>query len=220
MIYKVFRNNVYFLLSYFIILVFSIAVLLHYSKADIHLFLNQFHSSFADWFFRHITFLGDGMFIILLAALLLFHSLRSSIYLITAYLSTGLITQILKRFIFDDCARPIGFFDSQATLHLVNGVQMLSGHSFPSGHATSAFALFLGLSLITRNKFIQIACFLLACIVAYSRVYLSQHFLGDIVAGSMIGTLGALILYMVFFKQDRDWHKWSLQSISWHEKKR
>lgn len=152
--------------------------------------------------------------------LLLFHSLRSSVYLVTVYLSTGLVAQLLKKFIFEDCVRPVKYFHDQAALHLVNGVQMLSGHSFPSGHATSAFALFLGLSLISRNKFIQIACFLLACIVAYSRVYLSQHFLADIVAGSLIGTLGTLGFYMVFYSQDRKWHKWSPQKIYGHEKNR
>jgi membrane-associated phospholipid phosphatase len=218
--HKVLRNSIFFLLPYSIVLVISIAVLLQYSKADIHLFLNQFHSDFFDLFFCNITFLGDGLFIIPIAVLLLFHSLRSTVYLVTAYLSTGLVAQLLKRFIFEDCARPVKYFHDQAALHLVNGVQMLSGHSFPSGHATSAFTLFLGLSLISRNKFIQIACFLLACIVAYSRVYLSQHFLADIVAGSLIGTLGTLGFYKVFYRQDRKWHKWSPQKIYGHEKSR
>jgi membrane-associated phospholipid phosphatase len=218
--HKVLRNNIYFPFPYFICLVISAIILIHYAKPDIHLFFNQFHSSFADCFFRYITFLGDGMFIIIIAVLLLFHSLRSSIYLVSAYLSTGLITQVLKRFIFDDCVRPARYFDDQGALHLVNGVHLLSGHSFPSGHATSAFALFLGLAIIGKNKFIQMACFLLACTVAYSRVYLSQHFLVDIVAGSLIGSLGALGFYMVLYRRDRNWHKWSLQKIYWNEKNR
>jgi len=220
MIYKVLRNNIFFLFPYAIVLVISAIFLIQYDKPDIHLFLNQFHSCFADWFFRHITFLGDGILIIILALLLLFHSLRSTLYLLCAYLSTGLITQILKRFIFDDCARPIRYFDDQAALHLVKGVHMLSGHSFPSGHAASAFALFLGLAVIGKNKIVQMVFFLLACTVAYSRVYLSQHFLVDIVAGSMIGSMGALGFCIVFYRHDRNWHKWSLQKIYSNEKNR
>ncbi len=210
MIQKALRNSQFFLLPYSMLLVIATIFLLQYSKADIHLSLNRYNSPFLDWFFRHITFLGDGLFLIIPVLLLLFFSLRSSVYLLTAYLSSGLVIQVLKRFLFEDCVRPYKYFADSSALHLVNGVQLFSGHSFPSGHATSAFAMFLCFALICRRWYIQEACLFLACIVAYSRVYLSQHFLIDIVAGSLVGTVGALGFYLVFYRRDREWHRWSL----------
>jgi membrane-associated phospholipid phosphatase len=118
--------------------------------------------------------------------------------------------QILKRIVFADYPRPAGYFQDTVQLHLVEGVRLLYGHSFPSGHSASAFALFLTLSVLSRNRFIQVISFVLACAVAYSRVYLSQHFLSDILAGSLIGVIGTLGLYTVFYKKDLKWHQWSL----------
>ncbi len=85
-------------------------VLAFYSKPDIHIWLNGHNSGFFDWVFSHVTFLGDGIFVICIAVLLLFYSLRSSVFLLTAYLSTGLVVQILKRIVFADYQRPVKFF--------------------------------------------------------------------------------------------------------------
>ncbi len=145
-----------------------------------------------------------------LACLLLFYSLRSSVFLLTAYLSTGLVVQILKRIVFSDYQRPVKYFHDTVQLHLVDGVRLLNGHSFPSGHSASAFALFLSLAIFSRNRFIKVICFILACTVAYSRVYLSQHFLMDILAGSLIGVIGTIALYPAFYSRDLKWHQWSL----------
>jgi membrane-associated phospholipid phosphatase len=211
MVKKVLKNNLFFLLPYAITILVVASVLLLHSKTEIHLWINAYHSDFFDCFFRHITFLGDGLFLIIPAVLLLFYSLRSTVYLLTAYLSTGLVVQILKKLVFTDCVRPVKYFHDIAPLHLVDGVRVLSGHSFPSGHAASAFALFLCLAVIGRNRTIQLSCFVIACLVAFSRVYLSQHFLVDIFAGSLIGTLGTLALYPVFYRKDLKWHQWSLK---------
>ena len=210
MIFKVLKNNLFFLIPYVIILLATGYVLVIFSKPDIHLWLNNYNSGFFDWFFSHVTLLGDGIFVICIAVLLLFYSLRSSVFLLTSYLSSGLIVQILKRVVFSDCQRPVKYFQDTVQLHLVDGVRLLNGHSFPSGHSASAFALFLSIAIISRNRYIQVICFILACTVAYSRVYLSQHFLGDIYAGSLIGVIGTLALYPAFYNKDLKWHQWSL----------
>jgi membrane-associated phospholipid phosphatase len=53
--------------------------------------------------------------------------------------------------------------------------------------------------------------------VAFSRVYLSQHFLIDIFAGSIIGSIGAIVFFQVFYRNDRNWYAWSLQKLYRHE---
>jgi membrane-associated phospholipid phosphatase len=51
----------------------------------------------------------------------------------------------------------------------------------------SVFAFFFSLSIITKHKAGQVLYFTVAMLVAYSRVYLSQHFAEDILAGSFVG---------------------------------
>ncbi|MFO7370595.1 MAG: phosphatase PAP2 family protein [Bacteroidales bacterium] len=212
MLYKILKDNRLFLLPYFIILLLLIPFFFIYTKGEMHLHVNQYHSASFDWFFRHVTFMGDGLFVIVPAIILLFFSLRHFVFLACAYLGSGLITQILKRVFFEDMARP-GRFLAGAQLHLVDGVDLLGGRSFPSGHSTSAFALFLCLALISKNKTLKITCFVLACLTAFSRVYLSQHFIMDIYAGSIIGTLSAIGFYYLFYSRERKWHAWNLTKI-------
>jgi membrane-associated phospholipid phosphatase len=210
MVCKVLRNNLFFLIPYVITMLAAGFVLAIYSKPDIHIWLNGHNSGFFDWIFSHVTFLGDGIFVICISVVLLFYSLRSAVFLLTTYLFTGLVVQILKRIVFADYQRPVKYFHDTVQLHLVDGVRFLNGYSFPSGHSASAFALFLSLAIISRNRYIQVICFILACTVAYSRVYLSQHFLVDIFAGSLIGVTGTLALYPLFYNKDLKWHQWSL----------
>jgi membrane-associated phospholipid phosphatase len=163
--------------------------------------------------------MGDGIFVILIAVVFIFFSLRNFVFLLLAYLSTGLFTQILKRTFFEDMVRPSKYFHDIAALHFVDGVKLLGSRSFPSGHSTSAFALFLCLALFSSNRPVKLVCFILACLVAFSRVYLSQHFLIDIYTGSVIGTLGTIALYLAFYRDGRKWHTWNLQKLFQHESK-
>jgi membrane-associated phospholipid phosphatase len=212
MLFKIFKNNTFFIIPYILVLLILIPVLVIYSKPEIHLWINGQNTDFFDWFFRHITFLGDGLFIIFPAIILLFFSLRHFVFLVTAYFSTGIFVQLLKRLLFQDVMRPAKLFEGNS-LHLVDGINQLSGRSFPSGHATSAFALFLCLALILQNRKLKLLCFILAGLVAFSRVYLSQHFLIDIYAGSIIGCIGAVGFFALFYRDDRNWHTWTIQNI-------
>jgi membrane-associated phospholipid phosphatase len=217
MLRKTLKNNVFFFIPYAIVLLFLVPILLSATKSNLHLSINRFHYGFFDSLFAILTFLGDGWFIIIPAVLLMFISLRHSVFLLTAYFSSGLITQILKRAIFEDVIRPSKLL-KDADLYLIEGVEMLSGRSFPSGHSTSAFALFLCLALMSKNNWIKLACFFAASLVAFSRVYLSQHFLIDITAGSLIGCLGALVAYQLYYRTDRTWHAWTIQKSFQHER--
>ncbi len=82
MLYNTLKNNAFFLLPYLIVSADPHPQsLLIFSKPDIHLWINQFHSPFFDWIFKYLTFLGDGLFIIIPALVLLFFSLRHFAFL-------------------------------------------------------------------------------------------------------------------------------------------
>jgi membrane-associated phospholipid phosphatase len=217
MLRKTLIDNKIFLIPYLILLICLVPFPLIYEKGQIHLFINQYHHAFSDVLFALLTFLGDGLFLIIPVIILLFISLRHVVFITVAYFSTGIVTQILKRVFFEDVLRPSKFL-KDVDLYLIEGVDMLSGRSFPSGHSTSAFALFISLALISKKPYIKLSCFVIACLVAFSRVYLSQHFLIDIMAGSFIGCIGALAFYQLFYYNERSWYSWKIQKALGYER--
>jgi len=141
----------------------------------------------ADLFFRVITNLGDGLAVTLIALLFLIWKTGNGLLLGISGIFAGVFTQILKHTVFSTWERPKKFFEGVHELYLVSGVNNYSGHTFPSGHSASAFALYFSIALLTPNKPLKFLLFLLALTVAFSRVYLSQHFLNDVYAGSLLG---------------------------------
>jgi undecaprenyl-diphosphatase len=65
--------------------------------------------------------------------------------------------------------------------------------SFPSDHATGAFALAFGIWLYDRT--IGSALLVLAAILSVARVYVGTHYPGDVVAGAAIGIAVPAALY-------------------------
>lgn len=80
---------------------------------------------------------------------------------------------------------------------------MVGQNSFPSGHATSAFAVFTCLALLTKNSYLKIIFFIIAVIAAFSRTYLSQHWLVDVTIGSLIGTIAATLFYFIIIQTNK-----------------
>ena len=71
----------------------------------------------------------------------------------------------------------------------MSGIDLHAAFSFPSGHAATIFSLCVGIMLFSAAPARKLSCFFIALLVAYSRVYLSQHFLIDIYFGSLLGVL-------------------------------
>jgi undecaprenyl-diphosphatase len=74
-------------------------------------------------------------------------------------------------------------------------VAMPHSHSFPSGHAATAFAGATVLSALLPRA--APAFYLLALAIAYSRLYVGVHFPLDIIGGAAIGIATALLLLAV-----------------------
>jgi membrane-associated phospholipid phosphatase len=191
----IFQQQKWFYIPYVFIIMVCLFFVVQFSRADIHLWLNRFHSQFFDIFFKYITELGNGICLIFLLIIMCFTKFRYGLLLVVVFLVSGLVVQLLKHFVFYDIARPLMMFQTFTSFHWVEGVKRLCCHSFPSGHSATAFGFYSCFAMISKKKWIKIAMFVLACLVAYSRVYLSQHFLIDIMAGSLIGTITAIACY-------------------------
>jgi membrane-associated phospholipid phosphatase len=207
------KKSGYFIIPYILLLISCIFILCSYNKTEIHIWSNIHNTPFLDFFFAKITFFGNGIFVIILCILLSFYRFRYSIFLFSTFAISGIIVQIVKRFILPGMPRPNIYFKGIYDLHFVKGVEILHSFSFPSGHSATAFALCLSLTIITKNKILQVALFFFACLIAYSRIYLSQHFLIDAVAGSLIGVFTTLVYYYFHQRIKREWMDKSLLTI-------
>lgn len=202
---KQIRENAYFFLPYFIILIITSIFLLVFNKSVIHIHMNQYHNNISDIFFRLITNFGHGYFVLAVCLILLFLSLRKVIFFFTVFISSGIFVQILKRLIFDDIARPVKYFEGIFDLYLIEGVKIHSYNSFPSGHSATTFGFFICVALISKSNLVKVLSLVLACLVGYSRIYLSQHFLIDVFAGSIIGVIGGVVFYNAIYLSGEKW---------------
>jgi len=181
-------------------------ILLHFEKVPIHREMNTFVGNvFIDQFLAYTTHFGDGLFAVLVAIAFSFKNVRVSLYLLFSYAGAGIASYVLKHWIYYEVLRPHFVFQYyvRENLKLIDGVDVVAFHSFPSGHALSAFALFFCLLLVTKNHFSKMMFFLLAVLAAYSRVHLSQHWLIDVYVGSIIGVCFSVLLYVVFYSSDK-----------------
>lgn len=71
-------------------------------------------------------------------------------------------------------------------------------NSFPSGHTTTAFTLALLMAFEAKRTWCDIVFPLIALFVGYSRIYLAQHFVTDVLGGVIIGLLSACLSLWIY----------------------
>ncbi|WP_164849952.1 phosphatase PAP2 family protein [Mucilaginibacter limnophilus] len=182
------RINLFFIL-YLLLLCACLVVKLIYTKEEIYFAVNRYYHGFADFFFKYATYFGDGLLTIAIAVILLcFFSYRKAFLLVSSYAVTSIFAQILKHFF--DAPRPQLYFATRlGEIHFVEGVEIYKLHSFPSGHSVTVFSTAVVLAYFSGKKPVNLLLLIIAILTGYSRMYLSEHFFEDVVAGSAIGVL-------------------------------
>ena len=166
-------------------------------KGNDVLWINGNHNEFSDRFFTFVTYGGDGKIFVPLILILLFVRFSYTLVAVSAWAGHGLLCSLLKRLVFPGMLRPTGVIDNDL-LHFVPGVDVHLNYSFPSGHTATAFCFAILLALLLRRRSVFFIVVVFALIVAYSRVYLLQHFLVDVFGGAFIGCGVALITWYLF----------------------
>lgn len=178
--------------------------------------LNNLNTAWLDFPMLILTLLGDAGF---MAVLFIFILIKKQPYqlimlLITIILS-GLIVQLLKHNVFSDWHRPPFLFKKE--VHTV-GKYILNHFSFPSGHSTTVAAVFTMLAFFRQQHKTELLLYALLCpIVAYTRIYLGVHFLGDVVAGILLGFICSVIfvwLIKPFKVSPKPWLQISLKILA------
>lgn len=197
--YRHFRNAAFF--SLLLALLVS-AFLLIYGKENSFLVINKYNSPQFDYVFRFWTYLGDGIIWAPLFVYVLFFKRDYFISVLAALIICSLLTQFLKRAVFWNDFRPIVVLAGK--VRAIPGYHMNRMHSFPSGHTSTAFTLALLLASIVKKNIWVYVFPLIAFFVGYSRVYLAQHFVTDVLAGIFIGIVSAyfsLLIHEQFVKR-------------------
>jgi undecaprenyl-diphosphatase len=152
----------------------------------------------------HVSLAGNAAFLAVLVVLVVAYLLTrdrrvDAAVLVAAAASTGLVTTLLK--LAFRRARP-PFVDEAARLH---------SFSFPSGHASGAFAVYLLFALLLTDRLRRRwragavgAAVLAAMLVAATRVLIPVHYLSDVIAGSAEGIAAAAIAWLV---RDSFWRR-------------
>ncbi len=152
---------------------------------------------YMNGFWKLITSLGNsGWFWIALSVLLLVfpNTRKAGLLALLSMAFCALITNVcLKNLI----ARPRPYTQIPELIRLI-GPQ--SDWSFPSGHTTASFASAFSYLYGLPQKKYAVPGFLLATMIAFSRLYVGVHYPTDILGGLIIGTLGSWIIHKTYEK--------------------
>lgn len=145
-------------------------------------FMNlRLRCAFLDRWMNLLTHLG-GAVCTIIAALLFLLRPENRFEAVIALAASHSLVHVLKK-----------SFSRKRPYEIEENIQMacdpLQDYSFPSGHTTAVFSV-----TMTWCFAIPLLAFLLipvACIVAFSRIYLAHHYPTDVAIGGLIGILFA-----------------------------
>ena len=181
-----------------------LSYILHIDTALFLLINNNFHFSLLNDNMRAVTNLGNGWVVYWLVLLYVYYYNRqkfkeSFILLFLTQIVPGIIDIIIKKAVHRP--RPIVALHSlieEGKVHVNVLGRHLTEDSFPSGHTVTVFSLAVALSyMFPRHKKIF---YILAYVVAFSRVYDGEHYPLDVIAGGIIGYLFAKITLVLYKK--------------------
>lgn len=207
-------SNKTFVVPYLMALCAGTLAMSFWDKEALFFGLHELHTPVADLFFKYFTHLGDGLFCVAVIVFLAFIHFGKAVFLLLSFALSGLMAQILKKIVFPDALRPMGWFGSESSLQVIEGVDVHAFHSFPSGHTVTAFSAGFAIAIILKNKVWGYVMITAAMVVGYSRIYVGQHFFEDVYFGSLLGVVCTIVVWTVFYRQmDQPWAQKSLLKL-------
>ena len=165
---------------------------------DITLYLNSMYSDEFDTFFWYVSlkytwFVMGALLITFLFVRrrpkeALWFLLAVVVMIVCADQLCNLCKHTVQRF------RPCWDEEIKDLVHIVNDDRG-GKYGFFSAHSAVFFGLAYMTSRFFRNKYFTATIYVIAVMVAYSRIYLGRHYLGDVLVGAVVGTLFAMLAW-------------------------
>jgi undecaprenyl-diphosphatase len=152
------------------------------------------HDGFED-FLRFFTVNAELIFVAMLAALFFARGKWESRNARHGVIAAGIAAAIalgIAQVIVHLWDRPRPFVAHPGIAHLF--VSHAADASFPSDHATAAFAI--AVSIFLRSRRIGLIALAMAVVVAVGRVAVGVHYPSDVLGGAALGTAVALLLWI------------------------
>lgn len=160
---------------------------------------NNLHGSqFFNQLVKLITMLGDGgiIWLVIVAILLCFKKTRVCGFVLLISLGVGhFINENIIKLIFTR-TRPFNANPEFKDFIYSLNYNLPGSYSFPSGHTASSFNCALILTLF--NKKFAFFAYPLATLIGLSRVFMLVHYPTDVLAGAIVGTLVALMMFCIY----------------------
>jgi len=182
--------------------------LINYDR-ELFLFLNNLGTDSWDgfWMFYTTKFNWIPFYAVLLY--LLFKNLNKKIFIFSLIVVTLMIvfTDQITNLFKDGFERLRPCFDEE-TRDLMRLVKSTCGGKFGyfSGHASNsmAVAVFVGLVLKNRFKYLVFVLLLWSALMAYSRIYIGVHFPLDAISGMLFGGFSGWLFYkLLIYLQEK-----------------
>lgn len=207
------KNNRIFFIVFFLLALFGAFICLYFNKKEGFYLLNGYHTIFLTNLFIVLTFLGDGFICVAVGLLIYFFADRfTGLLVISSYVLSGLIAQLLKQFVIE--ARPGVLLEESDYPNFIENVTLHNYHAFPSGHTASAFAMVAVVAFVIKNKRYAVPLLIVASAIGYSRIYLAQHFMIDVLGGALIGVLSGMICWFLLYNR-----RSAIQNFRWNNLK-
>jgi membrane-associated phospholipid phosphatase len=160
------------------------------------LLVNHDFGTTADAVLTFITHFAEEAQWIIAAILVLLFRRHFFPLLLAAFAISTLLAQGIKN-VLPEQARPSKAIADASLYHSVKGMVLHTVNSFPSGHTTAAFTLFLIACLFIHKKWVIPVGFAYALAVGYSRVYLAQHFPKDVAGGMLVAVISVCFAVVI-----------------------
>ena len=199
-----------FFIVYFLYTFLALAFTQFYGRDELHLLINQFHIKPLDTFFNYYTEIGTtGLFIALIGYIIYSSNWISLGYLILTEAIAGVINLIIKKLFFNDVYRPAYYFQQNGIdIYLIDDYKMQEFYTFPSGHSLIAVIIAMTMCTLTQKRWLQLLFSCNFILIAYSRMYLSKHFMLDTIGGATLAFFTFIFVYYLLNQQSKKfWYK-------------
>lgn len=177
------------------LLVIALLIWLTGINQKLFLILNTYGSLLPDWFWANMTLMGDTMMAITL--LLILASIKPKVFsqgMLLLIIGGSLVYFAKKQFGVERPAATI----SQEDFNIIGHV--LKHGSFPSGHSFTALSMLTIYAYQIRKTWATITFLILGLSFALSRIMVGAHWPLDMLVGSALGALTAMLCVFMSLK--------------------